>query len=111
MTAPAQAASFDEHLAREIVQSERLRMGALAAFLTALLVVLAALYLVFHEDYRRYFTNPRGFILAFAVVAGLIVYELTARYVAGRRAAAGLGVPQALRYLNAFIEISAPSLL
>ena len=103
--------TFDEHLAREIVQSERLRMGALVVFLIALLAVLAVLYQVYYEDYQRHFTGPGGLRSAFAVIGGLILYELTARHVAGRRAAAGLGVPQALRYLNAFIEISCTSLL
>ena len=105
------AVSFEDHLAREIVASERLRMGALAALIGALLVLMPVLYLVFRDDYRRHFTGMAGIGLAFIVLALLLAYELAVRYVIGRRERDGKGVPEFLRYLNAFVETSVPSLL
>ena len=105
------ASSFEQHLAREIVESERLRMGALAALLGALLVVFAVLYGVFKGSYQQYFISLSGFYRAGAVLALLLVYELAVRHVVGRRAREGKGIPAGLRYLNALVETSVPSIL
>ncbi|MGQ0509317.1 MAG: adenylate/guanylate cyclase domain-containing protein [Betaproteobacteria bacterium] len=105
------AVSFEDHLAREIVASERLRMGALAALLALLLAVLAVLYGVYQEDYRRHFATSSGSVRAIAVLGLLLAYELAVRQVVGRRAAAGKSIPESLRYLNALVETSVPSLL
>jgi len=105
------AVSFEDHLAREIVASERLRMGALAALIGALLVLMPVLYLAFRDEYRRHFTGISGVALAFMVLALLFAYELAVRHVIGRRERDGKGVPEVLRYLNAFVETSVPSLL
>lgn len=105
------AQSFEDHLAREIVASERLRMGALAVLLAALLAVIAALFELYRADYQRHFASPRGFYLSFMVILGLIAYELAVRHLIDRRARQGKSVPESLRYLNAFVETSVPTLL
>ena len=105
------AASFEEHLAREIVQSERMRMAVLAALIGALLVMQFILLLLFRDDYQRHFTSASGVPRAFTVLGLLLAYELTVRHAVARRAADGRGIPGALRYLNAFVETSGPSIL
>lgn len=99
----APADSFEDHLAREIVASERMRMGALAALLAILLTVFGVLYAVYPP--------PAGIARSGATLALLLVYELAVRYAVGRRAAAGKSIPNALRFLNALFETSVPSLL
>jgi adenylate cyclase len=103
--------SFEEHLAREIIRSERVRMAVLAGLLGALIVFLGAMYALFQEDYGRHFATPRAIRRILVVLVVLLCYELTVRAVIGRRLRQGKSVPHALRYLNAFVETSVPSIL
>lgn len=103
--------AFDDHLAREVARSERLRMAVLAGLVGALVVVSGLLYALFQEVYREQFRTPAALLVLLAVLVGLVTYELVVRYVIGRRLHTGKGVPQPLRYLNAFVETSVPSLL
>ncbi len=105
------AVSFEDHLAREIVESERLRMGALAALLGALLLIFPVFYGLFQDSYRQFFTSARGMVSSGLVILLLLVYELAVRHAVGRRARDGRGIPEGLRYLNAFVETSVPSIL
>jgi len=105
------AVSFEGHLAREIVASERLRMGALAALLGALLLIFPVFYGLFQDSYRQFFTSSKGMVSSGLVISLLLVYELAVRYAVGRRARDGRGIPEGLRYLNAFVETSVPSIL
>ena len=112
MTAPvAPATSFDEHFAREIVASERMRVGILAGLVAALMLAIAALYLQFHDSYQQYFSGPRAMRGAGTILGFLLAYELTIYHVIGRRLRQGKTLPQPLRYLNAFVETSVPSLV
>src|SRR4029079_1889925 len=104
-------ASFEDHLAREIIQSERTRMAILAGLLAALVVVFGLLYALFHEDYLRRFISPGAFIYALAAIGLLFCYELAIRFRIGRWLEQGRSVPGPLRYLNAFVETSVPSIL
>lgn len=106
----ASAVSFEEHFAREILASERVRLGILAGVLAALMVLMISLYLPFGAAYREFF-SPRLFMHFAAILAGLIAYALVVRGVMGRRLAQGRRVPEGLRYLNAFVETSVPTLL
>jgi adenylate cyclase len=112
MTAPgASAASFETHFAREIIASERVRIGVLVGVLAALMLLGSLLlYQPFRGAYGQFF-GPATF-LYFGVILGLfIAYELAVRGILGRRLSQGRGVPEALRYLNAFVETSVPSLM
>jgi adenylate cyclase len=91
------------------VHSERLRMAILAGLLGAMMVVSSLLYAVVDASQVRRFMAPGVFSQIMAVFAVLICYELAVRRLVGRRARAGKTVPVALRYLNAFVETSAPS--
>lgn len=109
MTAPA--ASFEEHFAREIVASERLRVGMLAAVIAALLGFFAAVYLEFHDVYLENFSGPRPIRSVGLILGGLLAYELGVYLVMGWRQRSGHMVPEPLRYVSAFVETSVPSFL
>ena len=109
MTEPV--ASFEDHLAREIIHSERMRMAILAGLLGALIVFYGLGYALFRKDYLLRFLTPAAFFYIIAVIALLLCYELAIRYLFGRWLRRGRGVPGALRYLNAFVETSVPSIL
>ena len=103
--------SFEEHLAREIMQSERTRMAVLAAMVAALLAVFILLYLLYREDYERQFATRMAFVHLGAAMLALPGYELTIRHVIGRLLRQGNHIPEPLRYVNAFVETSFPSIL
>ena len=105
------AASFEDHLAQEIVHSERTRMAILAGLLGVLIVFFGLMYVLFREDYRQHFSTPRAFIHIGSIFALLLCYELGVRHLIGRWLRQGRGVPSGLRYLNAFIETSVPSIM
>jgi len=104
-------ASFEDHLAREIIQSERMRMAILASLLGTLLVIYGLGYALFRNVPMLRFLTPGVFFYILAVVALLLCYELAIRYLLGRWLRRGKGVPGALRYLNALVETSVPSIL
>ena len=108
---PQPAASFEDHLAREIIHSERMRMAILAGLLGALIVFYGLGYALFREDYLLRFLTPAAFLYIIAVIALLLCYELAIRHLIGRWLRQGRSVPGALRYLNAFVETSVPSIL
>ena len=105
------AASFEDHLAREIILSERMRMAILAGLSGVLLVFYGLSYALFRKDYLLRFLTPAAFFYIIAVIALLLCYELAIRHLIGRWLRRGKGVPGALRYLNAFVETSVPSVL
>ena len=108
---PQLAATFDDHLAREIIHSERKRMAILAGLLGVLIVFYGLGYALFRNDYLLRFLTPAAFFYIIAVTALLLCYELAIWYLLGRWLRGGRGVPGALRYLNAFVETSVPSIL
>jgi len=105
------AASFDDHLAREIIHSERMRMAILAGLLGALIAFYGLGYALFRKDHLLRFLTPGVFLYIIAVIALLFCYELAIRHLIGRWLRRGKRVPGALRYLNAFVETSVPSIL
>ena len=105
------AASFDDHLAREITYSERMRMAILAGLLGAVIAVYGLGYVLFREDRLLRFLPPAVFLYIIAVIALLLCYELAIRHLIGRWLRQGRSVPGALGYLNAFVETSVPSIL
>jgi len=87
-------------------------MAILAGLLGALLVFYGLGYALLRNDYPPLrFLTPAAFLYMIAVIALLLCYELAIRYLIGRWLRQGRGVPGALRYLNAFVETSIPSLL
>ena len=107
--------SFEEHLAREIGASERLRAAVLVWILVALMALFVIGYALFREQYReqyrQFFATPAAGIYLVAILTLLLCYEAAILRVLGRRPASEAGVPAVLRYLNAFIEASVPSVI
>jgi len=104
------ASAFEEHFAREIIHSERTRMAVLAGVLAALLAVFALLSALYQEDYHQLGMSGL-FVKAGAAMLALLGYELAVRQVIGRWLREGRRIPEPLRYLNAFVETSFPTLL
>ena len=86
-------------------------MAILAGLLVAMAAIFSLLYAVAHEEYLRQFRSPAALTHALAVIGLLVCYELAIRYRIGRWLEQGRNMPGALRYLNAFVETSVPSLL
>lgn len=86
-------------------------MAILAGLLGALIAFFGLLYALFGKDYLQRFLAPSAFMYIFAVIALLLCYELAIRQLIGRWLRQGRGVPSVLRYLNAFVETSVPSIL
>jgi adenylate cyclase len=104
-------ASFEDHLAREIIHSERVRMAILAGLLGALIAFYVLGYALFRVDNHLRFLTPTVFLYIIAVTALLLCYEIAIRHLIGRWLRQGRSVPGVLRYLNAFVETSVPSIL
>ena len=86
-------------------------MAILAGLLSALLVFYGLGYALFSSAPMLRFLTPGVFFYILAVIALLLCYELAIRDLLGRWLRRGKGVPGALRYLNAFVETSVPSIL
>ena len=86
-------------------------MAILAGLLGVVIVSFGLLYPLLHKDYLQRFFTPAAFFYIIAVMALLLCYELAIRHLIGRWLRRGRGMPSALRYLNAFVETSVPSIL
>jgi adenylate cyclase len=107
----AAAPSFDEHLAREIVRSERTRTAILAGVLAAVAVLFPLFALSHRTYYLETFGSPRAGIIIVSACLVLVGYELFVRAVLGRWQARGRAPSPALRYWNALAETSMPTIL
>ena len=105
------AASFEEHLAREIIRSERTRMAILAGLLGSVAVFFPLFAFSHRAYYLETFGSPAAGITIVSVCAALVAYELLIRRVLGRWLEGGRPLPPALRYLNALVETSMPTIL
>ncbi len=104
-------AAFETHLACEILHSERLRMAILAGIFALLMVILPLFAVAFREDYLRNFGSLAMIGYATAVAGALVVYELLVRALLGRMLDSGRMPSPLLRFWNAFIETSTPTLV
>jgi adenylate cyclase len=106
---PAQ--EFEAHLSREIVESERLRMGILAGFFAVIAVLNVVFALASRGAAVPFLRSPGTLAMILAVTLGLAAYELMVRRILRRMLERGKSPPTALRYLNALIETSMPSMI
>jgi adenylate cyclase len=107
----ALAPSFDAHLAREIMRSERARMAILAGVLATVVVTFPVFALSQRAYYLETFGSPAAGVKIVLACAALVCYELFVRAIVGWRLERGRLLPPALRYWNAFVETSMPSIL
>ena len=103
--------SFETHLSREMVHSERLRVTILAASFALIAVMVAAFTWIFRDSPVPFLRSPDALRGILQAMGGLIAYELWVRVMLGLMQRRGKAPPAALRYLNALIETSMPSLL
>jgi adenylate cyclase len=103
--------SFETHLSREMVHSERLRVTILAASFALIAVMVTAFTWIFRDSPVPFLRSPDALRGVLHAMGGLIAYELWVRFMLGHMLRRGKAPPAALRYLNALIETSLPSLL
>ena len=104
---------LEDRLTREILQSERTRMLILAGLSGALVVIFPVLVLVvrvFRPSYAGIWGTAWA-VQVLVVFVLLAAYELAIRQVVGRRLETGKFLPRRLRFWNAFVETSVPSIL
>ena len=85
-------------------------MAILAGLFAALAVVFPLLVLVFREHYLSLFGSYRVVTRVVIACLGLVAYELLVRALIGRWLARGGTPPRVLRYWNALVETSIPTL-
>ena len=86
-------------------------MAILAGLLGALIAFYVLGYALSRVDELLRFLTPAVFVYIIAVIALLLCYELALRHLIGGWLRRGKAVPGALRYLNALVETSVPSIL
>ncbi|MDH3252748.1 MAG: adenylate/guanylate cyclase domain-containing protein [Ignavibacteria bacterium] len=90
--------------------NERMRAKILAGVFAGAFLILIISYNIFPEKYLRFFPQP--FIVPlFLFVASIAVYELALFFGLGIWIRRRGGVPGPLRYWNAFIEASMPTVI
>lgn len=104
-------AGYSRALARETIQSERRRALALAVVLSVLLASVVGAMLVLPASYEAMLGAHWHETTPIAVLTPFIAYQLVIATVLRRRLASHRDVPKFLRYLNALIETSLPSVV
>jgi adenylate cyclase len=102
---------FEAHLSREMVGSERLRVTILAASFALIALMVAVFTWLFRDSPVPFLRSGDTLRAVLGAMAGLVAYELLVRAMLGRMQRRGTTPPAALRYLNALVETSMPSLL
>jgi adenylate cyclase len=105
------AQDFEAYLGREMVESERLRMAILAGLFALIAILVVVFTWAFRDSPVPFLPTAEMQARILELMGGLIVYELLARAMLGRMQRRGATPPTVLRYLNALVETSVPSLL
>ena len=111
MSAPAADPTFARALSGEILASERLRAGVLAAALAVVLVIVTAAMLIGHDAIQRYATKPLNPWLPLLIGGSFLAYECLFLAAMAMYAARGRQPPRPARYGNAVVETSLPTVL
>ncbi|HEY7687894.1 MAG TPA: adenylate/guanylate cyclase domain-containing protein [Dongiaceae bacterium] len=112
MSAPPADPTFERALAAEIMASERMRVRVLAAALAILLAVQQLIFLSpLRETLQRFAHEPLPAWLPLAVIGPFAAYEIVVMLILRYRAARGLDMPTPVRFVNAFIETSLPTVM
>jgi len=105
------APTFERALAAEIVASEQARVRTLAGTLGVLLGVLQLLLFISQHEAERLAGRPVPVWLPLAVLGPFTLYEIGAWLVLQRFRQRAVPIPTPLRFVNATIETSLPSVL
>jgi adenylate cyclase len=103
--------AFERALAAETVVSEQARVRTLAVTLGALLVVIEVLLFTFHDLAQRLAVRPVPLWLPLAVLGPFALYEAFVWLALDRFRRRNAPAPTPLRFLNATIETSLPSVM
>ncbi len=95
----------------ETLNSERLRVTILAGLLGFVVIALLILFSFFQKEYEQLFKDNQAIYTLLIFILIIIAYELVVRYFLGKRAVTHKNPPVFLRYLNAFLETSMPTIL
>ena len=110
MNAVTSPALFDAQLMRETLRSERLRATILASVMA---VMGLTLFLLSRLDASEFLTSLRQTQTEYTMLwltGGLVLYELVLRYMLGRLLQSNRRAPLPLRYVNAWLETTIPTL-
>jgi adenylate cyclase len=107
----AVASDFERALSDEILASELLRLRVLAATLAALLVGIEILLLLYFDTVKPLSGRPLSVWLPFRLLGPFLLYECVAVLALTWWRRRGGPVLTPLRFVNAFIETSLPSVL
>lgn len=111
MTRPADP-NFERALTAEIMASEQLRVRVLAAALAILLIVQQVIFLSPLRDMlQRLAREALPVWLPLAVIGPFVAYEILVMFILRYRASRGLDMPTPVRFTNAFIETSLPTVM
>ncbi|CAN5385050.1 adenylate/guanylate cyclase domain-containing protein [soil metagenome] len=110
---PDQAQVSDEFrhaLAREVLQTELLRIKALIATASAIAVLFWVFYVVAPEQLNRIWHGNLKLAYVYIILVPFILFEFAIHALVSRQLALDRDVPVFRRYLSAFIETSTPTL-
>jgi adenylate cyclase len=102
--------AIEAHVKTELIVSERLRAKMLSIlFLTGALVFML-LTILFRADYELVFGEGIGKYRFAGLLFAIAAYEVILYSVIRFRGKKGRSLPEVVRYLNAFVEVSMPTL-
>jgi adenylate cyclase len=101
---------FHGALTREILLTERLRIKAVLATISLLMVSLTIMHLIFPGSMERIWRGHFEIWHFYAVAFPLIIFEVTVLRLLKQRIALNRDVPYVRRYLSALIETSLPTI-
>jgi adenylate cyclase len=108
---PEQVATFNDHLDREILASELRRIGILVRVLGTLIAFFGVMFTLFRDAYLLQFSSTTAAAAIEVILGLLLAYEFVVLRIMRRSRDAGRRISTGLRYRNALVETSVPSLL
>ena len=102
---------FESRLESEILISEMLRATILGAFFVTALVFWIVLIVAFPEVLGHVFHGQLSVVWVFVFIMSAALYELGARVFVGHIIRHKLGLPVLMRYVNAFVETTLPTIM
>jgi adenylate cyclase len=109
--APASEAAFERALSAEIVASELIRVRVLFMVLALLLVGEMLLFIFGHDLLEEVTGKPISIWMPLRTMGCFVLYEGLVLYMLGRRAARGRDMPRVIRFVNAAVETSLPTVI
>jgi adenylate cyclase len=111
MKSPAADPAFERALAAEILASEQMRIRVLAASLALLLLLDQMQFLIAHDAVQRLAREPVPTWLPLRVTGPFLAYEVVVLIGLRYRISRGKDMPSAMRFGNAIIETSLPTVI